>query len=57
MERHTATGEPLGKFETPALLNEKRKNYQNVLQHIPHITIDAGASIDEIHRKVLKYMI
>lgn len=57
MERHTATGEPLGKFETPALLNEKRKNYQNVLQHIPHITIDAGASIDEIHRKVLKYMV
>ncbi|MCX6794032.1 MAG: dTMP kinase [Candidatus Gottesmanbacteria bacterium] len=57
MKRVVVRGEPIGKFETLKLLKEKRKKYEQVLQTIPHITIDAGASIDEIHRKVLNYIL
>ncbi len=52
MARHVTTGEPLGKFETPKRLNEKRKKYKQVLKHIPHMTIDASASIEGIHKKI-----
>jgi dTMP kinase len=57
MKRILLRGEPLGKFETPDLLNEKRNNYRKVLKNIPHITIDASSSINEIHRNVLKYIL
>lgn len=46
--RHRKTGEPLGHFETPKLLEEKRKNYRVVMKTIPHVTLDASRSIDEI---------
>jgi len=57
MKRILKRGEQLGKFETPKLLNEKRNTYKNIIRNIPHITIDAGASIDEIHKNVLKYIL
>jgi len=57
MKRIVSRGEPLGKFETPELLNEKRTKYAHVLKHISHITIDASLSIDDIRRDVLKYML
>src|SRR4030042_4094436 len=57
MKRIRRRGELPGKFETPILLQEKRNTYQNVLKNIAHVLIDASASIDEIHRKVLKYMV
>ncbi len=57
MKRILKRGEPLGKFETPNLLNEKRNNYRKVLKNIPHITIDVSSSINEIHRNMLKYIL
>jgi dTMP kinase len=53
MKRILLRGEPLGKFETPTLLNEKRKNYKKILQAIPHITVDASQSIERIHRGII----
>ncbi len=57
MERIVIRGETRGKYEKIMLLTEKRKKYQEVLKHIPHITLDASLSIDEIHREVLKYIL
>jgi dTMP kinase len=54
MERIISRGETRGKYEKINLLTEKRKKYKEVLSHIPHITIDAVASIDDIHKKVMK---
>ncbi len=57
MARHTKTGEAIGKFETRKLMIEKRRAYQKVLKNIPHVTIDADHTIDEIHQKVVKYIL
>ena len=51
MKRILLRGEALGKFETPTLLNEKRKKYKVVLKNIAHITINASLSINSIHQK------
>ena len=56
MQRIVSRGETRGKYEKISLLNEKRKRYQKVLKNIPHIMIDAAASIDDIHKKMVKYM-
>lgn len=56
MKRILLRGEPLGKFETPALLNEKRKKYKSVLKKIAHITINAGLSINSIHQKITQHL-
>lgn len=47
-KRHKDTGEPLGKFETPERLKEKRDAYEEVLSQVPHVRVDAGASIEAI---------
>jgi dTMP kinase len=56
MKRILSRGETVGKFETPKLLNEKRRTYQKILRHIPHIKIDASRSIALIHRDINKYI-
>lgn len=56
MQRIESRGETRGMYETMKLLNEKRKKYKEVLKNIPHITIDAGQSIDDIAANVLKYI-
>lgn len=57
MKRIVSRGEILGIYETPALLEEKRNKYKQVVKNITHVTIDAGKSIDEVHKNVLKYML
>lgn len=54
LARHKHAGEPIGKFETPALLNEKRKKYRNVLQNILHVRIDASRDITAMHKGICK---
>jgi len=56
MKRILSRGEILGKYETPKLLNEKRKKYKKILQRIPHITIDASGDIQSIHKIIIKYI-
>ncbi len=56
MQRILARGETLGKYETPALLHEKRKKYQDVLKNIPHMTIDASRTIALIQSDIHKYI-
>lgn len=51
-KRHQETGEPLGKFETLEHLSQKRASYQEVLQSLPHIRIDANQSIETIHQHI-----
>ncbi len=53
MKRIISRGEPLGKYETRKLLEEKRKKYLHVLTHIPHETIDATQTIDSIASKIV----
>lgn len=55
-KRHHQIGEPLGKFETLKLLGEKRMRYQKVLQKIPHVTIDAGESVGNVHQQIRTYI-
>lgn len=45
--------EPIGSFETKALLLAKRNVYQSVLRAIPHIAIDASESIETIHHRLI----
>jgi len=56
MKRILLRGEPLGKFETLELLQEKRKKYRDVLKHIPHITTDANESIERIHHNIISHL-
>ncbi len=51
-KRHDETGEPLGKFETPGHLAQKRAAYLSVLKSIAHIQIDARQSIKAIHTRI-----
>jgi dTMP kinase len=53
-KRHQKTGEPLGKFETPALLVKKRNDYRQVLRNVDHIRISAASSIEDIHSHIAK---
>lgn len=53
MKRHKKTGEPLGKFETPERLAQKRVAYQTVLKSMGHIRIDASLSIEDIHTQIV----
>lgn len=52
MQRIVSRGETRGKYEKIILLDEKRKKYQEVLKNIPHITVDAGRSIESIHTHI-----
>lgn len=52
-KRHEKTSEPLGKFETPEFLAQKRAAYQTVLKFIEHIRIDANQSIKYIHDQII----
>lgn len=52
-KRHNETGEPLGKFETPEFLAQKRTAYQTVLKSVKHDTINATRSIEEIHKQIV----
>ena len=51
-KRHKETGEPLGKFETKFYLTKKLRTYDTVLKHIPHISVDAGQSIESIEKTI-----
>lgn len=51
-KRHEATGEPLGKFETPEHLAQKRAGYQEVLKSMRHVRLDASLSIHTTHQTV-----
>lgn len=51
-KRHEETGEALGTFETPEHLAQKRASYQQVLQTLPHIRIDASHPIKMIHQDI-----
>lgn len=52
MKRHQDTGEALGKFETPERLKEKKEAYEEVLSQVPHVRVDAGATIQNIHAEI-----
>lgn len=54
--RHRETGEAFGKFETLKLLGEKRRRYQKVLQKIPHVAIDVGESVGDVHQQIRTYI-
>lgn len=53
MKRHEQTGEPLGMFETPEQLAQKRSAYQAVLKSKDYICIDAKQSIKNIHVQII----
>ncbi|MEK7544459.1 MAG: dTMP kinase [Patescibacteria group bacterium] len=55
-KRHEKTGEPLGKFETLEHLAQKRASYQEVLQTLPHIRLDASLPIDTIHQSIKQHI-
>lgn len=50
MMRHNEAGEPLGKFETRALLSQKRSAYKNVIKSMKHERIDASQKIEAMHK-------
>ena len=52
MKRHQETGEPLGKFETPEHLADKRKKFQTVLRDFSFYKIDAACTIEQIHESI-----
>lgn len=56
-KRHEETGEPYGKFETPEYLKEKNQAFRRVLADIPHVPIDAGQSIEKIHKNIMNALI
>ncbi len=56
-KRHRETGEPMGKFETPKLLTDKRNAYARILKTIPHTRINAAESIDTIHKRIVESII
>ncbi len=47
-------GELIGKFETQKLLHEKRNIYKKVLRTIPHVVIDAGQTLEHIHKQIVR---
>lgn len=51
--RHQQTGEPLGKFETPELLEQKRQIYIKRLENFPHMRIDASDTIENIQSAII----
>ena len=55
-KRYQETGEALGSFEKRELLEEKLAAYKKVLQMIPHITIDANLSIEQIHFEIITHL-
>lgn len=57
MKRHEETKEPLGKFETPEFLAQKRNAYLSVLKSIKHTRIDAHQSIKNISALVKENII
>ncbi len=55
-KRHETTGEALGKFETIEALQEKYQRYREVLAGFPHIAIDAGQTIEQIHKQIVSHV-
>lgn len=56
MKRIESRGESRGMYEKINLLQEKRRKYQEILKDVPHTTINAGKSIDEVHRNIVQYI-
>ncbi|MEK7165446.1 MAG: dTMP kinase [Patescibacteria group bacterium] len=56
-KRYQETGEKLGFYEKMDLLSEKRQAYKDVLQKMRHVNIDAGQTIENIHRQILSHLL
>ncbi len=55
-KRHEKTGEAIGKFETIEALREKYQRYHEILASIPHVVIDAGQSINHVHKQIIEHI-
>ena len=57
LSRNRKTGEPVGRFESLEELTRRRHNYSEVLRAIPHVTIDAGRTVEQVFGDVTSYIV
>jgi dTMP kinase len=53
LERHKKTGEPIGQFESQSELTKRLHKYHQILRTIPHVTLNAERTVDQIHKEII----
>ena len=56
LSRNKKTGEPVGRYESLEELTRRRRNYNEVLRTVPHVTIHAERTVDRIFRDITTYI-
>ena len=57
LSRNRKTGEPVGRFESLEELTRRRRYYSEVLRAIPHVTIDAERTFDQVFGDITSYIV